>query len=116
MVGIKVKRPVIVSIVCIIGWIMVLLSFVYAFSPDIKKIGEFYPALYSFVVCLQFISLVGIWYMKKWGLHLLVVSFFCKNIILVFMNTFTFGDITFLLEIIFIIILLFYYKRMDINL
>jgi hypothetical protein len=116
MVGIKTKRPVIVSIVCIIGWVMVLLSFVYAFSPSIKKIGEFYPALYSFVVCLQFISFVGTWYMKKWGLHLLVASFFCKDILLVFMNTFTFGDITFVIEIIFIIILLFYYKRMDINL
>jgi hypothetical protein len=116
MVGIKTKRPLIISIICIIGWIMVLLSFVYAFSPNIKKIGEFYPALYSFVVCLQFISFVGIWYMKKWGLHLLVISFFCKSILLVFMNTFQFGDITFLVEIIFIIILLFYYKRMDINL
>jgi len=116
MVGIKTKRPRIVSIVSIIGWIMVMLSFIYAFSPVIKKIGEFYPALYSFVVCLQFISFVGIWYMKKWGLHLLVASFFLKNILLVFMNTFQYGDITFLIEIIFIIILLFYYKRMDINL
>ena len=116
MVGIKTKRPRIVSIISIIGWIMVVLSFVYAFSPNVKKIGEFYPALYSFVVCLQFISFVGIWYMKKWGVHLLVASFFCKNILLVFMNNFTYVDITFLVEIIFIIILLFYYKRMDINL
>src|SRR5579863_9308227 len=100
MVGIKVKRPVIVSIVSIIGWIMVMLSFVYAFSPTIKKIGEFYPALYSFVVCLQFISFVGIWYMKKWGLHFFVTSFFLKNILLVFMNSFQYGDITFLVEII----------------
>jgi hypothetical protein len=116
MVGSKRKRPIIISIVSIIGWIMVVLSFVYAFSPTIKKIGEFYPALYSFVVCLQFISFVGVWYMKKWGVHLLVASFFCKNILLVFMNSFSFGDITFLLQAIFIIILLFYYKRMDINL
>lgn len=116
MVGIKTKRPRIISIISIIGWIMVVLSFVYAFSPAIKKIGEFYPALYSFVVCLQFISFVGIWYMKKWGVHLFVVSFFCKNILLVFMNSFTAGDVTFLIGIIFMIILLFYYKRMDINL
>lgn len=116
MVGIKVKRPVIVSIVCIIGWILVVFSFIYAFSPNVKKIGEFYPAIYSFVVCLQFISFVGIWYMKKWGPNLFVVSFFLKNILLVCMGTFTAGDIVFLADIIFIIILLFYYKRMDINL
>lgn len=116
MVGIKVKRPLIVSIVCIIGWLMVIASFIYAFSPTVKKIGEFYPAVYSFVVCLQFISLVGIWYMKKWGLHLFVASFFLKDILLVVMNTFTYGDLTFVLSVIFIILLLFYYKRMDINL
>jgi len=116
MVGIKTKRPLIISIISIIGWLMVVMSFIYAFSPSVKKIGEFYPALYSFVVCLQFISFVGIWYMKKWGLNLLVVSFFCKNILLVFMNSFTPGDITFLISAIFIIILLFFYRRMDINL
>jgi hypothetical protein len=116
MVGIKTKRPLIVSIISIIGWIMVVLSFVYAFSPNVKKIGEFYPALYSFVVCLQFISFVGIWYMKKWGVHLLVIAFFSKNILLVFMNSFTYADITFLISAIFLIILLFFYRKMDINL
>ena len=116
MVGIKTKRPRLVSIISIIGWIMVVMSFIYAFSPTVKKIGEFYPALYSFVVCLQFISFVGIWYMKKWGVHLFVISFFSKNILLVFMNSFTPADITFLISGIFILILLFFYRRMDINL
>ncbi len=67
MVGIKAKRPIIVSIASIIGWVMVVFSFIYAFSPTVKKLGEFYPALYSFVTCMQFISYVGIWYMKKMG-------------------------------------------------
>jgi hypothetical protein len=116
MVGIKVKRPVILSIVCIIGWILVVFSFIYAFSPGIKKIGEYYPAIYSFIVCLQFISFVGIWYMKKWGPHLFIASFFLKNILLVCMGTFTAIDAVFIIDIIFIIILFFYYKRMDINL
>ncbi len=92
------------------------MSFVYAFSPNVKKIGEFFPALYSFIVCLQFISFVGIWYMKKWGIHMLIAAYFAKNILLVFMNSFTPADLTFLVSAIFIIILMFYYKRMDINL
>lgn len=105
-----------VSIMCITGWLMVVCSFIYAFSPGVKKIGEFYPAIYSFVVCLQFISFVGLWYMKKWGLHLFIVSFFLKSIALVLMNTFTYGDITFIIGAIFIIVFLFFYKRMDTNL
>ena len=79
MVGFSRKRPLVVTIFGIIGWIMVILNFLIAFSPSIKKINEFYPALFSLVMCLQFISLVGIWYMKRWGVELFVVSFFAKR-------------------------------------
>src|ERR1700722_17840813 len=123
MVGLKAKRPVIISIMCIIGWVMVLFSFIYAFSPTVKKIGDFYPALYSFVICLQFISCVGIWYMKKWGAHLFVLSLSGKETLLYLMNDFSNTGIGFIfsmlflvLSLIIIIALLFYYRRMDVNL
>src|ERR1022692_3311738 len=101
----KIKRPIPISIICIIGWFMVILSFVYAFSPAVKKTGEFFPALYSLVVCLQFISLVGIWYMKKWGANLFVASFSGKYILLLLMNDFSFASISFIIS--FILVLLF---------
>jgi len=123
MVGIKVKRPVIVSIVCIIGLVMVLFSFIYAFSPTVKKIGEFYPALYSLVICLEFIACIGIWYMKKWSVHLFVIALSGKETLLLFMNDFNNTGVGFILSMFFLvlsfiilIVLLFYYKRMDINL
>ncbi|HTB07731.1 MAG TPA: hypothetical protein VK806_12335 [Bacteroidia bacterium] len=116
MVGFSVKRPKVVSILCIIGWIMVVFSFLNAFSPAVKKLGQFYPAIYSLVMCLQFIAFVGIWYMKRWGLELFILSFFGKAVLLLFMNDFSYGDLTFLLSAIFIIILVFFYKKMDMNL
>ena len=124
MVGIRKKRPVLISIVCIVGWIMVIVSFLNAFSPAVKKIGEFYPAVCSLVVCLQFISFVGIWYMKRWGVNLFVISFFSQNIVYIYMNYFDFKggsgaplSVFFsFLSAVFIILLLFYYRKMDINL
>jgi len=116
MVGFTTKRSKIISAICIIGWVMVILNFLDAFSPSAKKLGQFYPALYSLVVCLQFIAFVGIWYMKRWGVELFIASFFGKAVLFVFMDTFDFTSITFIFSIIFIIILLFYYKKMDLNL
>lgn len=116
MVGYSKKRPIIISILCIIGWIMVVFNFIDAFSPAAKKIGQFYPALYSLAMCLQFIAFVGIWYMKRWGVELFIASFFAKIILFVFMGTISYTSLTFLLSVIFIIILFFYYRKMDLNL
>jgi hypothetical protein len=116
MVGFVRKRPVLLSIICIIGWIMVVVNFLDAFSPSVKKIGEFYPALYSLIVCLQFISFVGIWYMKRWGVELFIASFFGKAALFVFMSTFSYGSLSFIFSVVFIIILVIYYRKMDVNL
>lgn len=116
MVGFATKRPTLVSIVCIIGWLMVVLCFMYAFSPTVKKMGEYYPALYSLIICLQFIAFVGVWYMKRWGQELFVFSFFAKSIVQVLMNDFSAASLTFVLSILFILVLVFFYRRMDRNL
>jgi hypothetical protein len=95
---------------------MVVISFLNAFSPAVKKLGQFYPAIYSLVMCLQFIAFVGIWYMKRWGLELFILSFFGKAVLLLCMNDFSYGSFTFILSGLFIIILIFFYRRMDMNL
>ena len=120
MVGYSTKRPVIISIFSVLGWIMVILNFLIAFSPSIKKIGELYPAGYSLIMCFQFIAFVGIWYMKRWGLELFIASFFAKDILSVLMGDFSNPGgmflFSFVLSVIIIVILLFFYKRMDVNL
>jgi hypothetical protein len=95
---------------------MVVLNFLDAFSPSVKKLGQLYPALYSLVMCLQFISFVGIWYMKRWGVELFIASFFAETILFVFMNTINYTGFTFILSVVFIIVLLFFYRKMDVNL
>jgi len=120
MVGYTTKRPVIISILCVLGWIMVILNFLIAFSPSIKKIGPLYPALYSLVMCFQFIAFVGLWYMKRWGLELFISSFFAKCILSVMMGDFSNPGgmflFSFVVSVIIIIVILFYYRRMDMNL
>src|SRR3990172_9837020 len=78
------KRPVILTIICIIGILWSLGNFISVFSPFIKKISDWTPAIYGIIVALQFISFIGVWYMKRWGAMLFISSFFAKLIFSIF--------------------------------
>ena len=111
------KRPILLTLTCIAGYIWVTISFPGIFSPAIKKLGDFYPALFGLIIASTFISLVGVWYLKKWGVQLYILTFFAKQILLLFINdTGTMTVIGIVFSIIFIIIFLVFYKRMDENL
>jgi hypothetical protein len=84
------------------------------FSPSVKKLGDWYPALFGLIVAVSFISYIGVWHMKRWGVSLFIISFFVKEIILILINDINYVGIVF--SSLFIVIMVFFYKRMDVNL
>jgi len=108
------KRPVLLSIVCILGYIWIVFSFPAVFSPSVKKLGDWYPALFGLIVAGTFISYIGVWHMKKWGVQLFAISFFVKESMLIFINDVSYVGIFF--SLFFICSMLPFYKRMDANL
>lgn len=108
------KRPVLISIACILGYVGILISFPNIFSPFIKQLGIGYPALFGTIISLRFIALVGVWHMKKWGAVLFALVFCSNEIMRVFINDVNYIELIFsaLLSIVF----LSYYKLMDRNL
>ena len=111
------KRPTIISIICIFGFLSVLYTFPQVFSPGIKKLGLFVPALYGILVAGSFIACVGLWYLKRWGLQLYLMTFFAKVLFnLINEQTGVAFYINTLISITFIIVLLRYYPKMKPNL
>jgi hypothetical protein len=111
------KRPRIISIICIAGYLSVLFTFPQVFSPPIKKLGVFMPAIYGILVASHFIGCVGIWYFKQWGVQLYLLSFFAKTLFYLLTHQTGFGFYAgTLISLIFIIILLKYYPKMNANL
>lgn len=108
------KRPVLLTIICIIGYIWVVFSFISVFSPGVKKLGDWYPALFGLVAALSFISYIGVWHMKQWGVNLFIATFFFKQILHVLTNELSYVGIA--LSVIFIACFLVFYRRMDTNL
>jgi uncharacterized membrane protein (DUF2068 family) len=106
-----IKRPVILSIICIVGILWSLANFIYVFSPFIKKISDWAPAIYGIIVALQFISFIGIWHMKRWGVTLCISAFITKIIFSIFVNDIS--PIGIGLSSTFIVFFLIFYRKMD---
>ena len=112
-----IQRPKLLSTICITGYLWMLVSFPAIFSPPIKKLGDFYPALFGIIPACTFISFVGVWHMKKWGVQLFIISFFIKETLHLSIDHFgLMPKIGVLLSVLFIVIFLFQYKKMDRNL
>lgn len=109
-----VKRPKILKIVCILGFIWIVFSFPAVFSPAVKKMGDWFPAIFGLIVAASFISYIGLWHMKQWGARLFIITFFIKQLILLLVNDISYAGIVF--SALFIIPMLIYYRRMDLNL
>lgn len=110
------KRPKIISVLCIIGFIMVVFAFVNVFSPDIKRIGMAVPAIYGAIIAMQFISLVGVWYFKQWGTTAYLIAFFSKLIFHILINDTGIGFYVFVLvSIISMVYFLRYFSKMNPN-
>ncbi|MES2140698.1 MAG: hypothetical protein V4511_13400 [Bacteroidota bacterium] len=108
------KRPKLLTFVCVLGFTWIVFSFPAVFSPSVKKLGDWYPALFGLIVAVSFISYIGVWHMKRWGVSVFIVTFFVKEIILILINDINYIGIVF--SALFITIMVFFYKRMDVNL
>ncbi len=107
------KRPILISIVCIIGFIWIVFSLPAVFSPSIKKLGDWYPALFGLLVASSFIAYIGVWHMKRWGCSLFILTFFIKTSLLIIINDVS--AIGVILSLFFISSIVAFYKRMDVN-
>jgi hypothetical protein len=75
------------------------------------------PAVYGILVACNFISCVGIWFFKQWGVQLYIVSFFAKTLFFVLLKQYSFSlYLSSFVSIIFIFILLRFYPKMSQNL
>ena len=105
------KRPVVLTVISIIGILWSLVNFIFVFSPFIKKISDWAPAVYGIIVAVQFIAFIGSWHMKRWGVLLFFSAFFAKLIFSIMVNDISYVGIG--LSVIITIFFLIFYNRMD---
>jgi len=111
------KRPTLITIITVLGFLSILVAFPQVFSPSVKKLGMFMPALYGLLVAFNFIAYVGVWYMKKWGAELFAMVFFAKTIFFITTDRMGVGFwISTVFQTAFMVVFLLHYAKMSKNL
>jgi len=112
-----VQRPKSISIITVTAIVLVLLAFPMLFTPSIKRMGDFVPMVLGIIITLQFVSLIGIWHMKQWGVQLFIIMFCVRVITFMFLDIYSFRFFfNILYSVTFIIFFLIHYRKMDTNL
>jgi hypothetical protein len=112
-----VQRPKSISIITVTAIVLVLLAFPMLFTPSIKRMGDFVPMILGIIITLQFVSLIGIWHMKQWGVQLFIMMFCIRIMTFMFLDLYTFRFFfNIFYSLIFIVFFLIHYRKMDTNL
>jgi hypothetical protein len=111
------QRPKSISIITVTAIVLVLLAFPMLFTPSIKRMGDFVPMVLGIIITLQFVSLIGIWHMKQWGVQLFIMMFCVRVITFMFLDMYTFRFFfNIFYSLLFIVFFLTHYRKMDTNL
>jgi hypothetical protein len=64
------KRPISITVICVIGFIGALITVPLIFSPIAQQIGSWYPPFLGFSAVIGLVYMVGLWMMKKWAVYI----------------------------------------------
>jgi uncharacterized membrane protein (DUF2068 family) len=85
------KRPIAISILGVIGFIFSAAQIITISAPGIRNVADWYPIVYGTIIALRFISIVGVWHMKKWGAELFAYITLTKIMVQVLVGDFGAG-------------------------
>ena len=83
---VKIKRPVSITVICIIGFTGGIISIPLIFSSNARQIGSWYPPYLALGVIIGLLSMVGLWTMKKWAAFLYIGFVILNQIVLLAMG------------------------------
>jgi len=81
-----VKRPVIITILCVLAFLGVIGSIFLIFSDISQGIGAWYPPYLAASCIIGLICFIGLWEMKKWSVILYTIFVVVNQIIMAVMG------------------------------
>jgi hypothetical protein len=104
------RRPVLITIICVIGFIGVPASLLLLFSDRISLLPSWYPALLAVSALIGLVCIIGLWMMRRWAVYT-YTGFFVANQLLM-LATGLWSPMALILPLIFVIIMFVYLSEM----
>jgi|SRR5271155_3301974 len=103
-------RPVLITIVCIIGFIGVPAAIFLMFSNAVSALPGWYPPLLGVSALIGLVCMIGLWLMRKWAVYTYTAFFAIDQIILVASGLWS--PLGFVIPLVFVIIMFVYLSQM----
>ena len=107
----KKKRPIAITLICVLGFIGALFVFPSVFSQKASQIGSWFPPYLGLSGVIGFICMVGLWKMKKWAAYIYTIFVALNQVILLIMGVW--NIMALLMPIIVIGISIYHINKMD---
>ena len=83
------KRPVIITVICVIGVLGALVTIPLIFSPLAREIGPWSPPFLGLATAIGLICMIGLWQMKAWAAYTYTAFFVFNQVVLTVMGVWT---------------------------
>lgn len=107
----KQKRPIAITVICILGFIGAAFTIPIIFSSLGEAIASWYPPYLGLSATIGLLSMIGLWKMKKWGAYIYTGFVLLNQIILLSSGLWT--VISLIVPGIIVGIALFHLNKMD---
>ena len=77
------RRPMAITVICVIGFVGVGLTVPLVFSEMAKQIGAWFGPYAGFVAITNLICMIGLWRTKLWGLYTYIALVLVNQIVLI---------------------------------
>ena len=105
------KRPVAITVICVLGFIGVAIAVPLAFTGVARLVGSWYPPYLLLSAGMGLICMIGLWKMKKWAAYTYATLFLVNQVVLLSMGLWNIS--TAILPLIVVGIALSQVKNMD---
>ena len=63
------KRPIAITIICIMGFVGAALTIPMLFSEIALQIGTWFPPYSVFITAISLVCMIGLWFTKRWAAY-----------------------------------------------
>jgi hypothetical protein len=104
------KRPIIITIICVLGFIQTLITSPAIFIDTSKIYGSGFNFYVLVSIIVGYLCVIGLWQMKKWAAYAYVGLFFLTLILSIAIGSFSIWP--FLIHGVVLVIILFHLDKM----
>lgn len=105
----KSERPILLTFICIAGFVSCSLSTIFIYAPEVLNVGKVYAFFRSIYFASLAVCFGGFWMMRRWAVWAFAACFVTNQLVCL---TFRTWDTHTLLPMLLFAVAVFYHKRM----